>query len=793
MVYEIGWTRALALILGSSTYAFSAMLATFLVGLALGALLVSLVLGRRPLGLAAFGAVQAATGLASLAILPALGRLPEAVLWLLGRFGLSHGGALASQLAVSFAVLLIPTVLCGAALPLCLQAVTRGLARLGRDVGAVYAANTVGCIVGVAAGGFLLIPHLGIRGTLIAAAGANVAVGVVALAAAPGARVRPRVAAALCAAAFAAGATLLPRWDPRRIASGVSVYADQFLGRGGAAQEFEADLARRELLFYVEGSDTTVSVERSPRTLSLRVNGKVDASNGVDMMTQLLLGHLPALIHTGARRALVIGLGSGVTAGALARHPLEAIDVAELEPAMVAAARFFADENRHALDDPRVRVLRGDGRHVLLAAARPYDLILSEPSNPWIAGVGSLFSREFYRLARDRLAPGGIVASWIHGYTIFPAELRMVARTFREVFPHATLWRAAPGDYLLLGTTRPLVIDGAAMAERFAAAAGVRADLALFDWSDPTDLVHRMLLGQADLARFAAGAPLNTDDRPRLEFAAPKALYAATSLDNDRILRSFRRDDLPPIAGADAARLVAPEARLRAARLHWAMDGPEDALDQVRRMGAAAALPPDAQLARARLLFSLGRLDESLAAFADLVRGRDDPTVAAVAESYRRAGAILADFGLGEGLLAHAYPSRTRWDPAEAHDNLGNFFVRTGVRTGEPAFFDLAVEHFEAALDLEPAAYEVLNNLGGARFEQGRMDEAIAAYQRSLARRPRSPQARFNLGLAYERSGRTAEAIAAYEEASRLAPDWPLPRQNRARLPAAAATEPPAP
>ena len=227
----------------------------------------------------------------------------------------------------------------------------------------------------------------------------------------------------------------------------------------------------------------------------------------------------------------------------------------------------------------------------------------------------------------------------------------MVARTFREAFPHATLWRAAPGDYLLLGTTRPLVIDGAAMAERFAAAAGVRADLALFDWSDPTDLVHRMLLGQADLARFAAGAPLNTDDRPRLEFAAPKALYAATSLDNDRILRSFRRDDLPPIAGADAARLVAPEARLRAARLHWAMDGrgrarsgPADG----RGRGAAAR-----RAARARACSSRSGVSTSLAAFATSCTTRRPPWPRW--PEHRRAGAIL-DFGLG-GLAGARYPS----------------------------------------------------------------------------------------------------------------------------------------
>ena len=779
MAYEIAWTRALSLVLGNSTYAFTAMLTTFLVGLALGALLFGRCLGRRPIGLATFGVLEVAIGLGALGLLPAFGWLPEFVLKILGRAGVSHGGALFAQFAASFAIMIGPTILMGAALPCVVQVVARDLARIGRDVGTAYAANTVGNIAGAMTAGFILIPFLGIQAGVTVAAGANVAVGAAALALAPGGSARRRRAAVGLLLAFPILAAWIPRWDQQLMVSGVTVYADRLVQPGSARDRLHADRSTRRLLFYAEGVNTTVSVERNDRNTFLRVNGKTDASNGIDMMTQLMLGHLPALLHPEARRAMVIGLGSGVTAGALAQHPLQAIDVAELEPAMVRAAGFFRRENRDVLRDPRTRVILEDGRHVLATATHPYDLIVSEPSNPWIAGVGNLFTREFYELARSRLADGGVMVQWVHGYALFPRELQMVVRTFREAFPHATVWRSLAADYLLVGTLRPLEVDYPAMERRFASSPGLREDFARFRWSSPANLLYLFLLAAEDAARYSAGAPLNTDDRPLLEFAAPLALYAGTIETNRQLMRASRRADYPAIRGLDAAHLTGDAGRLQAARAYWAMGETEDAVDQLARMGPGEARPFALRLERARLLFALGRMEEGMGGMRELARER--PGDGAIA-GYLRAGETLVRLGAQRAMTQHAQPSSTYWNPAEVHNNLGTFFVNVGVRSKEGAFFDLAIEQFEAALQNEPAAHVVINNLGNALFEKGRFPDAVAAYHRVLALETASSEARFNLGVAYEKWGKTAEAIREYDEAVRLAPGWALPRQNLARL-----------
>jgi spermidine synthase len=601
MGYEIAWTRALGLALGSSTYAFSAMLTTFLVGLALGAALVSAGLARRPLGLAAFGAVEVGAGLAALVLLPAFGRLPEAVLWLFVRLGLSPATALAAQLGLAFAVMIVPTLLVGATLPWALALVARSRDGVGAQVGRAYGANTVGTIAGSLLAGFVLLPALGPETTVLVAAAVNVAAGAAALAfAAPGRPAWLRAGAAV--AAFAVILPFVPRWDDALMTSGAAIYAQRLLRDPDPVASLRRNSAQSEQLLHVDGLSSTVSVVRAKGTLSLKVNGKVDASNGTDMATQLIVGHLPALLHPGARRALVVGLASGVTASALALHDLREIDVAELEPSMRKACALFSRENRGVLRDPRVRVWDEDGRHVLAAAARPYDIVVSEPSNPWIAGVASLFTVDFYRQARERLAEGGVFVQWLQAYDIYPRDLRMIVRSFREVFPGATLWRGYLSDYMLVGSRGPISVDPLAIARKLGAASpALREDLASFHVETPAGLGALLALGEADLARFAEGAPLNTDDLPLLEFSAPLALYERPTLDeNERDIRSTSSTDP---AGAVAA---TDRERLEAAYVLWSLQRVPDALAALGTMGRGGPLPADLALRRARLLLALG-------------------------------------------------------------------------------------------------------------------------------------------------------------------------------------------
>ncbi len=339
------------------------------------------------------------------------------------------------------------------------------------------------------------------------------------------------------------------------MAAGAAIYPRQyqrFSGQGGVARA----LADSRLVFYRDGLTATVSVHQEGPLTSLRVNGKTDASNGLDMHMQLMLGHLPLLARPDARSALVVGLGSGVTVGAVARHPVERIDVVEIEPAVVTAASFFRRENRDALADRRVHLALGDARNFLLASDRRWDVIVSEPSNPWIGGVATLFSEEFYALARSRLAPGGVMVQWVDGYTIRPEDFKMIVKTFRTAFPATTVWHAhGMADFILLGAAEPQPLDLGRVQAAWDASPELREDFARLGFRAPWAFLADFLLTEPETARLTLGADLNDDDRLPLEFSAPKSLYRDTALTNYRMVRAFRAAELPPLAGRGAQHL----------------------------------------------------------------------------------------------------------------------------------------------------------------------------------------------------------------------------------------------
>jgi spermidine synthase len=775
MAYEIAWTRALSLVLGSSTYAFSAMLATFLVGLALGALLVARVLRRRAVGLLGFGAVEVAVSIVVVLMLPLFGELPELFLRFVAVTGLSHGSAVLAQFTGSFLVMILPTLLIGATFPLVVAALTTALGTVGKDVGRVYGANTVGTIVGSAGAGFFLVPLVGIQNTVIAAAAANLAAGVAVLLAAPGGR-RIRPAAAAAVAAFAALALLLPRWDRKLMASGVSVYAQSYLRPGGGTGGLQDALGQRQLLFYEEGINTTVSVTRTGEQLRLAVNGKIDGGNGTDMATQILAAHVPAVLAPHARRALVIGLGTGVTAGSLAQHGLDAVDVAELEPAMIEAARFFEAENHGVLRDPRVRIVAGDGRHILAAAPTPYDIIVSEPSNPWIAGVANLFTREFYEAARDHLSERGVMIQWVQGYQIFPREMKMVVRTFQSVFPHATMWRGSRSDFVLVASREPVELDLDVVRRRIAESPGIREDFARLRM-EPDDLLQRFLLSAEDAARFAEGAPLNTDDLPLLEFGAPQALYAFTALaENDQLLRSFRRTAWPAVRGVTTAELDRPERLVERARAAWLRGNQDDTREWLARIAPDAGSRP-VRLERARLLFALARLPEAADAFeALLARFPGDPA----AQRYLRACRALLERDLGIALV-HAIAAMQGRDEAATREAFGRALLALTVETGERTLLPIAVEQLEAALALRPSPRLVVDTVL-AQLEAKEPDAALAIARAGVARDRGDALVQFALGLACRGKDLRAEAARAFGEAARISPEWPAPREQLAAL-----------
>jgi spermidine synthase len=781
MVYEVAWTRALRLMIGSSIYAFSAMLTTFLVGLSLGSFLFARLWGNRKTGAALFGWIELAIGLSALALVPAFERLPDLVLAIFNRLSPSYSGAVMTQFALSFLVMIVPTTLIGAAFPCAVQIYARSSARLGRDVGQTYSVNTLGTIIGVLCAGFVLVPWIGTQASMTTAAAINAIVGTAILLISYGmSPAWPRLLVYPLVLLFVLGTWLLPRWDPSIMAGGVSVYVSHYVSGGDPTGKFREERAGKELLFYREGLNSTVSVERTARNTSLRVDGKTDASDGIDMATQLMLGHLPMLLHPNPERALVIGLGSGVTVGAMLQHSvLKDLEIIELEPAVIEASIFFRHVNRDFRRDPRVRIEVADGRNFLLASEEKYDVISSEPSNPWIAGVANLFSREFYELARSRLDSDGMMVQWIHGYSLFPRELQMVVNTFRSVFSHVTVWWGSQGDYLLVGTKQRLVVDYGRLVDRYESSKGVRTDFEMLGWRSPLALLTLFLLDDADSARYAKGAPINSDDHPLLEFAAPLALYVNTIEENHRLLKAASSRSDPPVEGLAKGSVWSPKLRLEIARVFWTRGDKEGTLDQLHKI--AVGNPPDLEVLfeRAKLLMVLGRMAD---AAADLEQVLNEKPKEKLATSYLKVARLIDNQSLESSFQVHGISKGGLPNLAEAHNNLGKLYISIGLRMREPAAFDLAADSFKAALQVEPQSYQFLNNLGNAYFEQGLLHEAVATYRRVLRINPKLAGTHLNLGVAYERQGALALAAQEFEAAIALDSNWSLPRTRLTQL-----------
>ncbi len=534
MLYEIAWIRLLSMVLGSLTYSFALMHAAFNSGIALGALILERLSPRVMRPLLWFGLLQIGVALAVALSIPFYERLPFYFIkirhWIDPKsrhFGLFQ----LAQFGFCFLLMILPTTLSGMALPLITQVASRRLKSLGRSVGSVFSFNTIGTVVGVMASGLFLLPRLGIQRTFELGSLISVGVGGVALFLDREASLRRKILLTALPFAVLVGIIFFgPTLDSRILHSGV--YRWQRPERIKSFQDFKKKLLQnREAVFYREGLNASVLVEEVPNTspgalrkLILKINGKVDATSHGDIKTQLLLGHLPMILHPNPRRVLVIGFGSGMTTGAVLQYPVESVDVVEIEPAVIAAGRFFGASNRHALKDRRLHVHLEDARTYLFLNREKYDVIISEPSNPWIAGIGNLYTEEFYREVRKALNKSGLFAQWFHSYENSNELIQAILRTFFKIFPETTVWNTQYHDQLILGALEPMVPDFK-RAEAAMEQTGVRGDLARVNLKGFAALLSTQISTREKIEEYLGVGPLHQDDFPLLEYRQPKAFY----------------------------------------------------------------------------------------------------------------------------------------------------------------------------------------------------------------------------------------------------------------------------
>ena len=859
MACEVIWTKLLALIVGPTTYSFTIVLVTFITGLALGSLLFGWLADRVRNCLALLLATQAAAALLVLGVSQILGDSQLFFAKLIFTFKDQFGFLNVVKAGALFVLMILPTLCFGASFPLVSKIYTRSMAHVGRSIGFAYMVNTIGALLGPFVAGFVLIPLLGKEAGLKVAAGLQLSTSVVIATLMFSRKPRDLRQQALIAAAAAAGLTLcllFPSWSHRQLSIGK--YHDledirPVLTRSGWLEAlFQGTRAmekaeKGELVYYGDGIGGFTSVVKytdalGNSNLAMANSGKTDASSRQDMETQTLLAHFPMRCHRNPQSVMVIGLASGITAGEVLHYPVAAMDVLEINQQVVDASRFFNPWNSQVLADTRTRLILQDARAHLQLTRQTYDVIISEPSNPWMEGLAALFTRDFFALARERLRDDGVFAQWIHAYQMDWGAFAMIGRSFAEVFPDSRLVMmslAQPeGDYMLVG------FKGR---ER----CGLQGAKALQPPSRNVVLNHpqvltRLVVSENLPALFGPG-DVHTDRHPQLEFIAPRLMYRRTGQIYDRI-QSKKPEGLSAETRDNVRRLEADvDAQVDFAAFALSVYSPFGNMVDLARAGESQkrrfvelmegycaeneldyAVIRDGELRQRCLSIQIDRLENqmdrlpnrasSLAYLAGLyaMQGQPAKAIARYKEAvsadplsptiHTQLGFALAQQGLPEEAVGY-FDRAFQLDPGDpkACFNLGYTLARLG-RSAEAqqhfrnavalkadfaeAHHELglvlantggtseAIRHLEAAVRLRPHFLKAQNDLGVVFAMQGRFDEAIRKFSEALRIQPHDAEVHTNIGMALVRKGRIEEGIAHFKTALEIKPGFVPARDN---------------
>lgn len=716
LALEVIWTRALVLVVGSSTYAFATMLAAFLVGIAGGSWLVRLFIDRIADVRAAFGWVQVGISAATLAAVPLLwAHVDWAQRWLT-TLELDWRALAAARFGVAFLILLVPTTLIGMSFPLAAKLGARDSGTVARDVGLVYGATSAGNILGAVIGGFLLLPVTGIQRSIAIVGLLNL--GAAAWGLWPAGRSERsrtlRLAPVLAMPAVIVG--FLALWQPRPFSTMLEGKDDP-------------------VLYYDEGVVSTVKVTQSaedPARQTMFVDGVSigESSGGVDRKQQVL-AHFPFLLHRGPKTVMSTGLGSGILIGEVALHPgVTSIDCVELSPSVIDGARAFADFNHGVLDDPRVRIIVDDGVNFLKRAPKSYDVIIADGKSRMGHSENSVFyAEDYYRAALDHLAPRGLFIQWTELDEI-PEDLRTIVRTFVGVFPRAYLFVAQNSAYLV-GSAEPLELDPARI--QLALAAPEAAALWRYGWERAEDVAAALVADQVRArAWLGSETTINSFERPVLEFFSLRAMATPTPL---RVAENF-----------ETLAAIAP----RTSSLRY-------------------VLPGLALIARGEAATGVGRLEQVLANFPEqrMVRRW-------ISDAFVELGAQLERQGDG-GQAVYLYRRALAANPSsvKGHVGLGRVLMAHSA-IGE------AAEHLATAVRIKPTSARAHHLLGKALLASGDVAGAEGQLQAALSLAPNDPDIHFDRALAELAADRADDALTELRVTMRRAPEWPAPMAQAA-------------
>jgi spermidine synthase len=721
---QVVWTRVLTFFLEGFTYTFTAIVCVYLGGMFAGSWVFGWLFRRRRVGPSVLPGLAAAASLSALGALAWLERYPEGPESLRFAFSPAPGtvGFAAGLLVAALVFLGLPTFFFGAMLPVSARLYVRAPGVVGTGLGWLYGLNNLGAGIGGLVAGYWILGALGTKGGMILYCGIGIVASIVALAASPASRGRAGLA-------FALGVSILFGVGAAAIRPARPLILDSHVFRGSRGPE-------HELVETREGSAGTVSVVDNLRTGErfLYTDDFLAAGTGHSYRYMRMLGHLPALFAERRGSALVIGFGSGTTAGALAAHPFETLRVVEISPDVYEVADHFRDVNAGVLEDPRVSKEVEDGRHLLASDAATYDVITLEPLMPYTPGAVSLYTREFYALGLARLREGGTFCQWVPVHAMRTPHFTMLLRTFGDVFPFASVWFYEQSALLLGSRQRPERTYREIRIRTEEAA--VAADLAAAGYGSADAVLGGFVTAGEDLVEWLGEGAVMSDDLPIMEFfPLPRSTVTTFAADNLSSMRETIRF---------------PGTILR-------LDTTEAEADRLRAWTRSTAELMSGMAARS--------LRDYLA-----LTGRPDEASVQMFEALRSFAAALS-----------IQPANRQ---AEWHLRDSRYLVLLGdaasaLAAGEPLRARAAAER---AVEIHPDRPEGHYYLGVSEWKRGNADAARGAFRDAVSRYPRHAGSLWHLALLAHEAGERAEAVRYLRRAREADPQGPLPAATREGL-----------
>ncbi|MFC2135390.1 spermidine synthase [Bacteroidota bacterium] len=529
LVYEVVFAKALILIIGTSIYAYSIMLSAFLLGMGLGSILVQRLIGKID-SVKMFIYIELGIGAYAVIFIPMLTYMDKVYLFMHNLAASNFFIFSVMLVSLSFLILLIPALLMGMTFPVVSDILAK-LKSIGKDMGKLFSVNTLGGVIGAFVAGFIFLPTLGIEKTIYLAAAVNVLISLVIFLdykkKSVSKKSKKNYSISFAVVVILGIILSNVRIDPFTI--GVYYKASQYQNLSTYNDAIANSKSVGQILFSDYGVYGSVVVKEQEGAKYLLTNGKTDAGTAGDVPTQFLVGYIPMMLNENPKKVGIVGLGSGFTLSAVENFDIEFVDQIEINPSVIEAAKHFSEENENALDDDRLNLIVADARNYLLTSKNKYDVIISEPSNPWMEGEGFLFTKEYYEIINSRLNENGVLSQWIGAYDFEPEDFKVLLRTISSVFEYVQVWNVVDGaDFIVIASNEPVDRDYMRIENIFENKEIYRdfQIIAQFTsrqvFSGPDLFFSFYLADNEFLDGYMEGRSLNTDNKPIIEFETGK-------------------------------------------------------------------------------------------------------------------------------------------------------------------------------------------------------------------------------------------------------------------------------